>query len=753
MTSADPIERRSTRPPLAALSATLLADESADAGREAASPPEVGDLIGVGEAVVPARVLLAGGGASFLAILAAVNFLDYADSNALAVLAPDIQRSLGLSDAGLGVVAGLGSAVFVLVAIPIGFLADRRRRTTIAGVCALVASIAIGLTGAVRTVWQLVVIRLATGVGKSAILPVHSSLITDRFPVGARARAFSVHNLAVPAAAVLAPLTAGGVATIAGGPTGWRWPFVVIAAATLVAGLAVFGLQEPHRGGAERVAVLGDTDSAPPGDLPAASAEIPVSFAAATARLGRIQTLRWLVLAVGMLGFSLIAVPTFLNVLLRDRYGLGAFDRGAVIAITELGSLVGILGGGAAFDRLFRIDPRRAILVVGASVAGFSVLFPIALYLPGLVPVLVGIAVAKCLGALGSVPVYAIVGAVAPSRLRALGFAVLGLSIFLLGGVFGGAITGVISDAHGPRLALAAVTLPTGLLAAAFVAYGARFVPADLALVVDELREEADEKHRIGAEGARVPALQVRNLDVSYGPLRVLFGVNIDVWPGEVLAILGTNGAGKSTLLRAISGLNGADRGVIRLHGRAMTFADAPTRVQLGVVQVAGGRAIFPSLSVLENLLVGCHGFAWDRDLVRARIAHVVGLFPRVGERLRQPAGSLSGGEQQMLALAKALLLDPQILLIDELSLGLAPTVVQELLAVVQQLKDAGTTIVIVEQSVNVALSIADRAVWMEKGQVRFEGPATDLLERDDLVRAVFLGNAGGHRSPVGRNP
>jgi len=232
----------------------------------------------------------------------------------------------------------------------------------------------------------------------------------------------------------------------------------------------------------------------------------------------------------------------------------------------------------------------------------------------------------------------------------------------------------------------------------------------------------------------------VRNLDFSYGPLQVLFDVSLDVKQGEVLALLGTNGAGKSTLLRAISGLGIADRGVIRLQGRSVTFSDPGTRVRLGIVQVPGGKAVYPSLTVAENLVAGAYTYVWDVKRVRERVDEVLELFPVLAERLDQPAGTLSGGEQQQLAIASALLLDPVVLLIDELSLGLAPVVVQELLGVVERLRERGMTIVIVEQSLNVALSVADRAVFMEKGQVRFEGPAQELLERDDLVRAVFLG-------------
>jgi len=234
--------------------------------------------------------------------------------------------------------------------------------------------------------------------------------------------------------------------------------------------------------------------------------------------------------------------------------------------------------------------------------------------------------------------------------------------------------------------------------------------------------------------------LEVRALDVYYGTRQVLFGIDLTVAGGEVVALLGVNGAGKSTLLGTIAGLRAARRGSIRFAGAELGTTDAPDRVARGIALMPGGRAVFPRLSTLDNLLAGCHPFAWDRDLVAHRVDEALATFPRLAERLDQAAGTLSGGEQQMLGLAKALLLEPTLLLIDELSLGLAPVVVQQLLDVVARLAAAGTTMIIVEQSVNLALAVADRAIWMEKGQARFVGATADLLDRHDLVKQVFLG-------------
>jgi ABC-type branched-subunit amino acid transport system ATPase component len=224
--------------------------------------------------------------------------------------------------------------------------------------------------------------------------------------------------------------------------------------------------------------------------------------------------------------------------------------------------------------------------------------------------------------------------------------------------------------------------------------------------------------------------------------VQVLFDVAFEVHRGEVLAMLGTNGAGKSTVLRVVSGLGVPSRGVVRLNGRTITYADPELRARAGIVPVAGGKATFPTLTVDENLRMA--GYRYSGADLRRRMDRSLEPFPVLRERVREPADDLSGGQQQMLALAMALVHDPDVLLVDELSLGLAPTVIQELLVVIEQLRAAGLTMVVVEQSLNVALSVADRAIFLEKGQVRFEGPAAELADRDDLVRAVFLGEEGG---------
>jgi ABC-type branched-subunit amino acid transport system ATPase component len=238
-------------------------------------------------------------------------------------------------------------------------------------------------------------------------------------------------------------------------------------------------------------------------------------------------------------------------------------------------------------------------------------------------------------------------------------------------------------------------------------------------------------------------ALEAEEVNFSYGRLQVLFGVSLNVEPGEALALLGTNGAGKTTLLRVLAGLETPSSGRVRLNGIDVTGTDAEDLVGRGLVLVPGGRAVFADMTVDENLELQALTVRHRSDWVRQRREEIYGLFPGLAERLRQPAGSLSGGEQQQVALAKAILLDPSVLCIDELSLGLAPIVVQELLEVARRINATGVALVLVEQSLNIASELCTRAVFMEKGTVRFEGRPSELLERDDLARAVFLGGTG----------
>jgi ABC-type branched-subunit amino acid transport system ATPase component/ABC-type branched-subunit amino acid transport system permease subunit len=245
------------------------------------------------------------------------------------------------------------------------------------------------------------------------------------------------------------------------------------------------------------------------------------------------------------------------------------------------------------------------------------------------------------------------------------------------------------------------------------------------------------------------PLLSCRKVEISYGPVQILFGVDLEVHEGEIVALLGTNGAGKSTLLKGASGLVKVGSGAVTLGGRPIAGEPAEAIARLGLSLMPGGRGIFPTLTVEENLRLGTWMIRKEHRAVTEAKVRVLELFPILRRRSHQQAGNLSGGEQQMLSLGMALMVTPKVLMIDELSLGLAPTVVAQLLEVVKLLHAQGTTIVVVEQSVNVALELAERAVFLEKGEVRFSGRTVDLLERPDILRSVFIAGAGSVEGTV----
>ena len=233
--------------------------------------------------------------------------------------------------------------------------------------------------------------------------------------------------------------------------------------------------------------------------------------------------------------------------------------------------------------------------------------------------------------------------------------------------------------------------------------------------------------------------LNVHKLDVNYGAVNALRGVNLSVAAGEVVTIIGANGAGKSTLMKAISGLVPAARGQIEFEGTALASVPAHRRVGLGIAQSPEGRQVFADQTVRDNLVLGAYLRNASKDEIDADIEAQFDTFPRLRERQHQQAGTLSGGEQQMLAIARALMARPRLLLLDEPSLGLAPLIVKEIFAVIRALKARGVTILLVEQMANQALKVADRAYVLKTGEVSASRPAHELLD-DPAVREAYLG-------------
>ncbi len=737
----EPVQAETGPGDMAALAATVLDEEATRQAEQESSEVLFADdlLPGVkSEGISLKKGLAMGGGAATFVVLMILNSLDELQTAAIAVLAPDIRDTFGVSDGTITFIASSSGAFVVLGAIPMGWAADRMRRIPIIGWASIIFAAMVTLSGMAVNAFSFFWARFGVGIAKANTIPVHSSMIADTYPIGIRGRIGAIDKGTGRLIAVISPILVGGIAAIANGPgevDGWRWTYYILGIPVAIAAIAAFFLKEPQRGRWEKEDVLGESFTE---DDP-----LPVSLDAAFSRLMRIKTVKSVVLGFSALGFGLFTAPVLENLWLEDKFGLESFERGAWATAAGLFTVLSLVYVGPKFDRLWRENPTRTLQMIGALI-GFSAIFKpiqwamptVPLFIAFSIPTLVMLNTAFAM-------VSPVMQAIVPYRLRGSGTALITLYIFFIGGTGGGLISFMFADSWGPRVTTLVLTIPSAILGGWIMYRGARHVRHDLSLNVQELFDEQDEQRRTTGDD-EVPALQLNNIDFSYGPVQVLFDVAFEVKKGETLALLGTNGAGKSTILRVISGLGIPQRGVVRLGGRTVTYTSPQLRSRLGIQQLPGGKGVFPDMTVRQNLVMGAYIHRHDSADVERRIASVLELFPDLERRQGQRASSMSGGQQQMLALARVLLHEPEILLIDELSLGLAPTVVQDLLELIERLQERGQTIILVEQSLNVALSVADRAIFLEKGQVRFEGLAEDLLKRDDLARAVFLGRDGG---------
>jgi ABC-type branched-subunit amino acid transport system ATPase component len=332
------------------------------------------------------------------------------------------------------------------------------------------------------------------------------------------------------------------------------------------------------------------------------------------------------------------------------------------------------------------------------------------------------------------------IGSIVPARMRVHASAISNIALYGAGGLLGQFFLAGVYGRSGPTAAIIALSVP-GVLAGVTLYSAHRTINPDLDGLLDDIIED-EELDSFVESGRRLPMLACRHVDFFYGSVQTLFGVSFSVDAGEMVCLLGTNGAGKSTLLKVISGHLLPTRGSVRLRGTDVTYVEAPRRTKLGVQYIAGGHGTFGQLTVVENLRAFGYTRGRRRSAIEAGIEETFAAFPRLAERRNQRASTLSGGENQMLALGRAFILKPELLIIDELSLGLAPKLVGELLETVRRINASGTSVVRVEQSVNIALSLVDHAYFMEKGQMRFDGSASELRQRDDLLRSVFLRGA-----------
>ena len=382
----------------------------------------------------------------------------------------------------------------------------------------------------------------------------------------------------------------------------------------------------------------------------------------------------------------------------------------------------------------------RMLAVAAAAASGFAVLFALAPSVPVAFFADAGIEASLAVVIPG---VLAGLSLAIPPRARSIGFSIG--AIFVLPGLVVIPVVGAIGDAVGFRYGLL-IMVPVFLIGGLIVASAGPLLEADIRDVWLSLRTR---RQMLAARRrGELPLLTVRGLNVGYDGVPALFGVDLEIAEGEIVALIGTNGAGKSTLLRAVGGITEADSGTVIFNGRDITHTPPDEIARLGIGQMPGGEGVFPTLTVGENLRTAAWQDRRHRHRERQRTAAVLGPFDELAVRRADRAGNLSGGQQQMLALAMALLSAPSLLLIDELSLGLAPAVVERLLDSVRELRSAGTSILLVEQSVNVAVAVADRVVVMDSGAIRFAGTAAEVRDHPELLWSIFLRGAADQIGP-----
>ena len=668
------------------------------------------------------------------------NFQAYA----FTVLTPEISRTLGVSIAAVAAARAIGFLATGIAPLPMAALSQGRpRRALLCIVTGLVWSLITLSTGFVTALASLVAVLALDGLTSGSVIALHSPLVVDSYPPEARVRALSTYNAFYAFGNVASPLLVGLLSGLAG--LSWRGVFLCMGGVSI--GIALFSirLRDPGFGrwDTEQVratvrAAHGE-DGTAHGDAGAESRPLSLGFWEICRRVLLIPTLRRMYAGLAVYGVLLIPLNTFLSFFLDQRWNMGPGARGVFFAVYFACGVVALLLYGQRGEKQFRSDPARLLRTAGLLMMVSVVLIAVGAVVPVFGFMLVAFSLSGAMSILLLPLLYVCVLSIVPARMRPHAQSLA--AIFLAGGsLIGALLLGGVENQYGLAGSLVAAAIP-GVLGAVLLASGSAVIRGDLDRMIEEVIEE-EEISWIRRQGGRLPMLAVRGVDFSYRHLQVLFDVDFTVQDGEMVALLGVNGAGKSTLLKVISGIGTPSRGSVRFDGGDITYLDAERRVRLGITQIPGGRAVFGPMTVVENLRAFGYSIGRRKALVERGISTALETFPRLDERRNSAAATLSGGEQQMLGLAKAVMLQPRLLLIDELSLGLAPVIVTQLLEMVRTINAAGTAVVLVEQSVSIALNLVEHAYFMEKGQVRFDGRAGDLLGRDDLLRAVFIKGA-----------
>ncbi|HYL52145.1 MAG TPA: MFS transporter [Acidimicrobiia bacterium] len=670
---------------------------------------------------------ISGGQALYpLIVLVGLRAVEQLDQTAFGILGPEIRDHFHLSDGGFLAMVGISAAGGLLLTVPFAYIADRRSRVALALLGAAAWSVFGLFTAFAVSVLMLVIVREGAGIGRAVITPTHNSLLSDYYPPNVRAEVFGFHAIGLAIGAFVGPVVGGFL----GHWFGWRVPFIVFFIPSVFFVLLGLRMREPGRGHWERAAMGAD-------DAVVHTDEVPPSFAESVRILWQIGTLRRIWYALPFLAAAFIGLVTLTSLYYDDVFHLSDYQRGLVAGLAEPAQVVAILLGIPLAARLMLRDPGaglRMLAVVGTVMGVAWTVFALSpwLWLAISMHVLItGMAALLVPG------IFAALSLAIPPKVRSMGYSMA--SLFILPGLISLYVVGALANSYGIRVGLMAM-VPIFLIGAFLLASGSMYVRSDINRVWTSAAAQAEVM--LKRKAGEVKLLLVRNLDVHYDNVQVLFEVNFEVDEGEIVALLGTNGAGKSTLLKAIAGLVEATNGATVFDGRDMTYAPPNEVAGRGVVLFPGGQGVFPTLTVAEHLRLASWLHRHDKAHVAQSTQRVLGLFPILAERLDEPAGNLSGGQQQMLALGMAFIERPRLLMIDELSLGLAPAIVEQLLPIVRDIAAQGTTIILVEQSVNLALTIAQTAYFMEKGEIRFHGPTAELLRRPDVLRSVFLEGA-----------
>jgi branched-chain amino acid transport system ATP-binding protein len=671
-----------------------------------------------------------GGAALFpLVVLFGLNAVDEFVRTAFGVLLPEIRDAFGLDTQGiLGVVAA--AYVFALVlALPVGFYADRLNRTRLAMIAGFFMAVFSFVTGIAWAVAVLIIGASGSGLGRGVNDPIHNSLIADYYDIPQRPRVYAVHRAANSVGQALGPLLGG----ILGFYFGWRTPFLVFVVPILVFTILALRMREPVRGAHERRA-MGASAAA------VETEESAPSWAESWRIVWQVRTLRRIFAALPFLAVAIVGLLTLGSLFYDEVFGLNEVERGVVAACVEPAQILGYIIGIPIATRLLARDPGlvlKFLAVVTAVVTAAWIIFALAPSLP--VAIGTNLIISGALGLLAP-GIFAALSLAVPPKVRSFGFAVA--AIWVIPGLVVLPIVGGLADTYGIRTALLLMS-PVFIVGGLILASAGNQVKHDIERVWKTAAAQSEVAYE--RQQGTVKLLLVRGVDVHYDQVQVLFDVDLEIDEGEIVALLGTNGAGKSTLLKAISGLVEASGGAIIFDGRDMTHTPPEEIAARGVTQVPGGQGVFPGLTVAENLRLA--GWLQRREPAELKAAteRVLEFFPVLRDRYGEPAGNLSGGQQQMLTLGMAFIARPRLLMIDELSLGLAPLIVGQLLDMVKAIREQGTTIILVEQSVNLALTVAETAYFMEKGEIRFHGPTAELLQRPDVLRSVFLEGAATH--------